>query len=475
MSYIESNWVNNVTTVDADKMNNIEAGIAGHDAQLADMSAQVISQNNMLPNNLRIAYQYNYFINQEKMDLLKSLGFNCVVITKMIPNRPYNMYDIQQTLTFLDFLLANGIKAILYTDTNNITGTNGGVVATEQSWIASIQNHKSIIGFYAYDEPQGNGISVSLQELAYVNIKAVTNKPVFVSDTFAIDFQTTPVDNYTSNSFDVFIYVNYMNTTSDLLLTSGERKRKIISDLIGLQNKVWQSSPKLIIPVLPFFTQPAVNFDLITKELLQDYIDAYSLFGFNNFAMFAFDSQVYGNIGVWPDTLDNSSVLQSFCINFWTLLYKNNQEIAVLKPKGFDLNKSFYSSQNMSYNLTTAATKYEKISVNTGYGIGEIVIKINVNSSSKELHLMSVTGNGFDNLTRTITHSISFDGITYEQESTEYFVATNGGFVITSTHNIPPNIKTILCKFQLNFNGNNNDTTTLKNYIGFLMLGSSIC
>src|SRR6185312_2924896 len=73
--------------------------------------------------------------------------------------------------------------------------------------------HKQVFGWYAFDEPAGNNVSVPYQISEYRWLKSVDRRPVFVAN----PFWWWPNSYYTSESYDVLLLDIYSDRYGQLL------------------------------------------------------------------------------------------------------------------------------------------------------------------------------------------------------------------------------------------------------------------
>ena len=427
--------------------------------------AQLPTKNNVKNGNLRIIFSGgNIELNQEQITLIKSLGFNCILLYKQTGNA--YLYNSISTLAFLDKLSANGVSVIMSIDVDIMAGAS---YATEQIWLEAIQSHSSIIGFESYDEPIARQITKANQELVYDRIKEKTNKDVFIVD--PINIESNYKTYYTSKSFDVFLYDGYTNQlnaakTDFLWNTNEKRKLTLWYNLDNLFNIKTDTPPKTIIPILPFFSQTIegdIQFGIMTPTMLQDMLDVYAMFNITNYGCFIFN--ILSTVNGTGTSIGENVELQKLCLTLSNRIYNSKQERVLISAKGFNINKNFVSS-NMEFG--GSQTGQNLICSPSGTTTkSEIITKISISNNAKKLYARVNTINYYDVAPRKCSMYLSDDGITYTVFYEEIFTnGTLGYAIIAGYGDIPIGTKTLYCKIEID----NQGTATNKDYVGMELI-----
>jgi hypothetical protein len=246
--------------------------------QLAQKTTEIELAGTTTPTTLRMVFQYNNETDVSKIKRLKQMGFNVV----LVPNAISWQTDLTKMTAFLDLHLKYGVYVIPELNTTKLMGVN---FTEEQAWITSLENHPAIIGFYSFDEPVYNSVSKANQELVYNRIKAVTVKNVYMSDVPFVTprlsmFQTY----YTEKAFDVYMINGYWSHE-----TVANIKSAIIECMTNLKNTSGIIPPKVIIPSLPFYTDPGYNYPP-TESTARAHIDGWRPFVNGSYAVFGHDN-----------------------------------------------------------------------------------------------------------------------------------------------------------------------------------------
>lgn len=423
------------------------------ETQLENITPLSQSYKNIYSGNLRIAYHFNYENNQEKIDLLKSLGFNCIYMYLGFSWRD----DQIKMKAFLDRMLLNGIYVILPIYPNYLTSNNSAEYTLEQNFVSLYEKHPAVVGFSTYDEPISAGYSMVNLNLIYTRIKEKTNKDVFLTE--HDNTLTNMITNWSSDCFDVLCIDNYTNilnsgATTRVYDTPEKRKAWLFESLTFFKNLYWTKSPKRIIPVLPMFslaTDPSANFGLPTIQEIREYIDIFALFGFSDYGAFAFDVSFQPSL--LGDTIDTSQHLKELCTITMAGLYQSKQTITTIKPKGFKLNKNYISSVNMEYN----STGFDKLSViGTSASNSSIIFRVDVDSPSNKLCVTTRLQNRLDMQNRVIFISYSVDGTNFIDSFSRSF-GTGIDHVFSNVFTIPNNLSAIYVKVEIENNGHLTD------------------
>ncbi|MBW9154281.1 hypothetical protein [Clostridium estertheticum] len=401
----------------------LQNNINKNTSDLASMPTQsfITNNKNTFDGNLRIAFYYDYRNNQSKMDLLKNLGFNCVYVYK---NPGYFYNDIQQTIAFLNEMLANGIYVILGVDDDiledgEITDSN---VVDALNYIKALDYHNAIIGYHSIDEPFQRHKTKIQQTNVYNRIKSVSSKNVFL---VAGAMNYIECNNYYSDKgFDILLCDWYWNTsdTDGNNLYSIEQIKSCLFQYLMMINNVYNcSAPTQIIPILPTFfnTSMAVGENLMgvpTAIEIKTILDIFALFdNVKDYGIFLFDLIYTPN--TFTDYLATNLELQKLCTNLITCQHRNRQEIVTILPKGFNNNKNFVSSVNMIY-TAEIIDKLSIISADVGavggdYDGQSITFKVYSNNKSQDLCITTSEINQCDVYNRQIKHSYSYDNVTF--------------------------------------------------------------
>jgi hypothetical protein len=401
---------------------------------------------NAIPSPLRIAMHYYYENNPTKLALLKSLGFNCILISRGVSF----LTDSTRTIAFLDRLYDNGVSVIFYVDYTQL-----GSGTSYRSWFDAIKNHLAVIGFSHFDEPFDQAIPIATTELAYTTIKALTDKPIFVVD------PGNSVTTYTPNCFDVFIMDIYLTNFSGGLENADPKviKRTIYYLYLKLYKRtLGKKRPKKFIPMFPLFSKPSA-WNAPTKNLIQTMIDTYALFDVTDYAVFGFNVKTLDSTFT---AIEDSTTLQMFCNYLRTLLYTRNQEIVYIQPKNFKTHKNYVSSSNMLYSSAN-----DIMYVDGAQPSGNVVVRINREEcTSTELYASIQAKNQGGAATHTINISVSFDGTTYEQTKTFTLPPTTGQISpaasdTASVISFPIDQNSAYVKFELVYTGVPGDATAI--------------
>lgn len=363
-----------------------------------------------IPSQLRITMHYNYEDNPQALVLLKSLGFNVVIVGKY---QDSFTQSTDKTLDFLDKLYAAGVFAILHIDT---TRMNSSDFALEQQWVSAVEKHDGLLGFLHYDEPIDQNIAIDTQELMYTRIKSQTKKPVYLIDPLKKN------QTYTPNAYDVFISDIYTNYPGYDAYSPQIRKRFVYYRyLLGYKRHNGKNRPKRFIPMFPTFYDlksdgATINSSPPTFALMQELLDCYAVFGISDYATFAFN--ITNPLFV---TIERNKDIQQICHYIRSNIYNNKQDIVYISGKSFKMHKNHVSSTNIEY-----GSEYDTMYTSTGFTSGEIVVRLDRASASNEIYASCLVVNAGDSLTRTLRISASFDGTTYEQVKDFTFGPTLG-------------------------------------------------
>ena len=136
---------------------------------------------------------YDRIDRPEHINTIKSMGFNLI----MPYTNPYAKKDYNIIKTYLDIANSAGLKVILEPFRESIKKQDFAEIT---AFIRTFKNHPAVAGWYSYDEPVYNNISVQLLENVYRLIK--TEDPIHP---VILDFSGSRSHNLTRyrNSFDI--------------------------------------------------------------------------------------------------------------------------------------------------------------------------------------------------------------------------------------------------------------------------------
>ena len=179
-----------------EKIREIESELAQTNAQLSPI---IENQKPIYPTKMRYIYQFSDNDNNiNTVQMLKSLGVNCVIIPREHPWQ--NSYD--ELKRVIDFLYQYGIYTAI--ECSRIIEQDSGY-ENELDFISKITKLNGVYGVYSLDEPVIRKVSKAKQIEVYNRIKSVTNKPVIISDVPCILGRDELFETYyTNESFDEY-------------------------------------------------------------------------------------------------------------------------------------------------------------------------------------------------------------------------------------------------------------------------------
>ena len=195
---------------------------------------------------------------------IRDLGYNTLL---HYGGMHINSYDDDGTVTnLLDNAKTAGLQVFLGTQ-NSLNGMS------LTDFVNAHKNHPAVLGFLIADEPTHNGITVAQQEVTIATVKALTNKPVAVSD-------------FTFDAFTEVLADGYDYIFGDIYNDAGSTKEQTLYKMrawLGLTTKRHPNAKVL----------PAVmGFKYRTGAPLADIIETSKIFAKacgGNFACFIWD------------------------------------------------------------------------------------------------------------------------------------------------------------------------------------------
>lgn len=168
---------------------------------------------------------------------IKTAGYNTII------HYGYTFTDGGDMTKAINAAEAIGINVIINSP-NNVPPTTD----------VNLGKRNSVIGFYIFDEPQFNGISVSDQNARISAWRAVTSKKLFIADHGIYGFNSGTI----SDGFDV-VFADIYNITAS---TDAENK---LSGVMGYSELLYKCPKSQIIPCVGLFLGDGSN--NITKNI----------------------------------------------------------------------------------------------------------------------------------------------------------------------------------------------------------------
>ena len=380
----------------------------------------------------RIAFHYNYENDTEKLKQVKQLGFNILWIYKQASWTQ----DTSRVISFLDVAQRYGLMAIFQVNRTVLSSADPSV---EQAFISNIESHPALLGFSNYDEPYQSGVSKTNQETVYSNIKAVTDKNVYmvVADMSPYALRTY----YTPNAFDVLLLDTYITDNNQ---GRQEIIETIVSRISSIKNFAQQRKPKQLIPVFPFFSDGV--YAEISYEQIKAHMDAWRPYMRTmDYAVFAHD--VSHSPSQLDSNLDTSDFLRKIVTTLPGYLISNEQKETSLMPMGYQLNESYVASTNLKYN-NNDTPKLGPLTLTPG--VIDITLRVTVNAGASLLIACANVINKQDADTRVLKFEVSYDGSTWALigDSINIGSKSNGATYVKSI-SINPDVTACYVKYSL--------------------------
>lgn len=409
-----------------------------------------------------IAVHYNLEYEPAKLDRLKSMGFNTIVIYRGAPW----MGNAVRSLAFLDLLGRHGIRAIFQPDVtvvaNSVYGSTPASIA-EFAWLNAIKNHAAIQGWWSVDEPVAQNTSITIQQNFRTAMNGISTKHVFMAEAGS---ELNDMDGfYSSLGYDVLLFDIYLKPGTeytDEASYKAEHARRIMNLISydGFNDPTQKRRPGKVIPILPLFagegfTAPTVQTNKWSVECFQ------AFFGGSEYAIFAHDVPA---AHAYTETLDTSQNMRNLATNLSALWGNRAASYSLINTQGYQINPSLIAAVNIS---SSSSGSHWHMGA-AGAGAYSVSGKLTVAPGSKYVVLYAKTINRLDALPRTVYLEVSLDNSSWTTVKTTVMNSANSGMDHVFPYVIQPGFGAIAYRVRIDPGASPNNV----DFTGIIALGA---